>query len=175
MRTRGLPSLLLLGLVVLLVVPSSVSYYTDWLWFRELGYEGIFMRSLNAQVVVFGATFAVAFLFLFFNLRFARSYINRPNVVVGTGPDGRPISIDTSRMTGLALPVAVVLALGIAFSGSRHWLMWLNFFNATSFGQPDPLFGRDASFYVFRLPAWQTVQEQALLISFLTLVGCGLY
>ena len=50
---------------LLFVVPSAVSYYTDWLWFQELGYEGIFLRTLNAQVVVFAATFAVVFLFLF--------------------------------------------------------------------------------------------------------------
>jgi len=175
MKVRGLPSLLLLGLVLLLVVPSSVTYYTDWLWFRELGYEGIFVRTLNAQVIVFAATFTIAFLFLFFNLRFARSSMSRPNVIVGTGPDGRAISIDTGRVTGLALPVAVVIALGLALAGSSRWLMWLNFFNATSFGQTDPLFGRDVSFYVFRLPVWQAVQQQALLVSFLTLVGCGLY
>ena len=50
--------------------------------------------------------------------------------------------------------------LGVA--GARNWLMWLNFFNATSFGQTDPLFGRDVSFYVFRLPVWQSIQQQAL-------------
>jgi uncharacterized membrane protein (UPF0182 family) len=175
MRRRGAPWLLVIGAFLLLGVPSSVTYYTDWMWFRELGYEGIFLRSLNAQVMVFGATFAVAFLFLFFNLRAARGTITRPHVVVGTGPDGRAITVETGQVAGMALPIAVLIALVIAFAASRKWLMWLSFFNATSFGRTDPIFGRDVSFYVFRLPVWESIQQHSLLIAFLSLVGCGLY
>ncbi len=175
MRRRSASWLLVVAAFLLLVVPSTVTYYTDWMWFHELGYEGIFLRSLNAQVTVFGATFAVAFLFLFFNLRGARGTITRPNVVVGTGPDGRAISVDTRQVSGLALPGAVVIALVIAFAASRKWLMWLSFFNATSFGRTDPIFGRDISFYVFRLPVWEAIQQHSLVVTFLSLVGCGLY
>ena len=175
MRRRSAPWLLVLGVFLLLVVPSSVTYYTDWLWFRELGYEGIFVRSLNAQVTVFGATFAVAYLFLFFNLRMARGTISRPSVVIGTSPDGRAITVETGQVAGLAQPIAIIISLGLAFAASRNWLMWLSFYNATSFGQADPVFGRDVSFYVFRLPVWEAIQRQSLVVAFFTLVGCGLY
>jgi len=86
MRLRGLPGVLLLTAILLFVVPSAVSFYTDWLWFRELGYEGVFLRSLNAQTAVFASTFAAVYLFLFLNLRFARKRTNeRPRVMLGTG------------------------------------------------------------------------------------------
>jgi uncharacterized membrane protein (UPF0182 family) len=45
MRIRGVPGLLLVGAALLFIVPSSVNYYTDWLWFRELHYEGVFVRT----------------------------------------------------------------------------------------------------------------------------------
>ena len=67
----GLPGILLLVIGLLFVVPSAVGFYTDWLWFRELGYEGVFLRSLNAQFAVFGATFFAVFVFLYFNIRLA--------------------------------------------------------------------------------------------------------
>ena len=85
MRRPNLLSLLVLGGILLLVVPSAVTYYTDWLWFKELGYEGIFVRTLNAQATVFVATFAVVFLFLFFNLRIARGTFRRPQIVLRHG------------------------------------------------------------------------------------------
>ena len=175
MRRPGLPGLLFLAIALLFLVPSSVSYYTDWLWFRELGYEAVFTRTLNAQLMVFAVAFTIAFLFLFINLRIARSGINRSHVVVGRGPDGRAIAIETGPIAGLALPVAVVVALGMGVVSARNWLEWLTYFNAESFGQADPLFGRDVSFYVFSLPIWQAVQQKALLLSILSLVGCGVY
>lgn len=172
---RRLSVLLFLAFAALLIVPSSVQYYTDWLWFRELGYEGIFLRTLNAQVAVFAATFAAVFGFLFANLRIARGSITRPHVTLGTGPDGRAIAVETRPLARLALPVAAAVALGLGVAAARNWLVWLSFFNQTPFGQTDPLFGRDVSFYVFRLPVWRTVQQQSLLVAILALIGCGLY
>ena len=176
MKLRSLPGLTLLALVLLFVVPSAVGFYTDWLWFRELRYEGIFLRTINAQSVVFATTFFAVFAFIYGNLSFARGRADaRPRVTLGTGPDGRPISIDGRQVAGFAVPVALAIALLLAIAGASNWLMWLSFFHATPFGQTDPLFGREVSFYVFKLPAYQAVRQQALFVSFVTLIGCLVY
>jgi uncharacterized membrane protein (UPF0182 family) len=174
MRPRGFSGLFLLAAVLLFIVPSAVGYYTDWLWFQEVGYTGVFLRTLNAQGAVFLATFTVAYLFLYFNLRVARvRTASRPRVVLGTGGDGRPISVDARQVAGLVVPVAVALAGLIALLGASQWLTWLNYLHATPFGAQDPLFGRDVSYYVFQLPVYQLVRQQALLVAFVTLIGCG--
>ena len=51
MPRRWLLGLGALLVALLLVVPSAAGYYTDWLWYRELGYEHVFLRSLNAAGV----------------------------------------------------------------------------------------------------------------------------
>jgi uncharacterized membrane protein (UPF0182 family) len=176
MRLRGLPGLLLLAAILLFVLPSAVGYYTDWLWFRELGYEGVFLRTLNAQSAVFGATFAAVYLFIFLNLRLARRRTaDRPRVVLGTGGDGRPIAIEGRQLAGLAVPISLVAALLIGLMGASDWLSWLSFFHHRSFGTTDPIFGRDVAFYVFRLPIYQLVRQQAILVSLIALAGCGVY
>jgi uncharacterized membrane protein (UPF0182 family) len=176
MRLRSLPGLLLLAIALLFVVPSAAEYYTDWLWFRELGYEGIFLRTLNAQSAAFSITFAIVFTFVYVNLRYARRRaLDRPAVVLGVGADGRPISLEGRRLAGLALPVALVLAGLTGFTAALNWLDWLSFFHGVPFGQQDPLFHRDVGFYVYRLPIYESVREQALLISVLTLLGCAAY
>ena len=172
---RRFPALVLLGAILLFVIPSSVKYYSDWLWFRELGYEGIFLRTLNTELYVFFATFVVVFLALFLNLHLARRTMRGSRITFGTGADGRPIALDAGPVSNLATPMAAIAALGFAVAGSRHWMMWLNFANGVAFDQKDPQFGRDVSFYVFRLPLWQSLQEQALVVTVLALIGCGLY
>lgn len=175
MKLRALPSVFLLAILLLLVLPSAIGYYTDWLWFTEVGYQSVFLRTLNAQGLVFSATFCAVVAFLYFNLRIATRSLTRPHVVLGTGVDGRPIAIEGRRLSGLARWLSVGLALLIAFASASNWMMWLSFFHATPFNQTDPLFGHDISFYVFRLPVWQTIRQQALTTTFLALIGCGLY
>jgi uncharacterized membrane protein (UPF0182 family) len=170
---RWVVALAVLALALLLVVPSAAVYYTDWLWYRELGYEGLFLRGLNAQGTVFAATFAVVFVFLFVNFRIARAALRRPHVVVGTGHDGRPLTFQSGQVSNWMRPAAAVLALIFAFSSAGNWLAWLSFFHGAPFGDRDPIFGRDVAFYVFRLPIWQSLREQALTLSFFALAGCG--
>jgi uncharacterized membrane protein (UPF0182 family) len=176
MRVRGLSGILLLIAVLLFVLPSAASYYTDWLWFRELGYEGVFLRTLNAQTAVFAGTFVVVYLFLFLNLRFARRRTaERPRVVLGTGGDGRPIAFEGRQLASLAQPISAIAAMLFGLVGAANWLAWISFFRHVSFNVRDPLFGYDVAFYVFRLPIYQLVRQQAIVMSLIALVGCGIY
>jgi uncharacterized membrane protein (UPF0182 family) len=174
MTLRGLPGLILLAAIVLLAVPSAVGYYTDWLWFQELGYGGIFLRRLNTQGLVFAITFFAVFGFLYFNFRIARRMLGRP-LIVGRSPDGRPITVEGRQLGNLAMPVSTVLALSMAITGAASWMEWLAFFNAVPFDTRDPIFGRDVAFYVFRLPILQLIRQQLVFASVLALIGCGAY
>jgi hypothetical protein len=175
MKRIGLSGLIVLGLVLLFVVPSAVEFYTDWLWFRELGYEGVFLRGINTQVIVFAATFTAVFLLLSINLGLARRTFIRPQIVLGTGVDGRAIALEGRRLAKIATWASAGIAVIFGLSSSDDWLAWLTFFKGGSFGSVDPLFHRDVSFYVFRLPIWQTIQHDALFTLIIAIIGCGLY
>ncbi len=174
MRRTWLFALVVLALGLLFVVPTATVYYTDWLWFRGLGYQGVFLRTLDAQGAVFAATFACVTVFLFANFRVAQRSLRRPQVVLATGPDGRAITLERSQVSALTAPVTVVLGLLFGLSAASDWLGWLNFLHGVPFGQRDPLFGRDVGFYVYRLPMWESVRAEALVVTVLALLGCGL-
>jgi uncharacterized membrane protein (UPF0182 family) len=173
MRRRWLFALAVLALALLFVVPTIAAYATDWLWFRELGYERMFLRSLNAQGTVFVATFAGVFLFLLLNLRIARRALRRPQVLVARTADGRAITLQDRQLSALVVPMAAIVALLFALSSASDWLAWLTFFNGVPFGDRDPIFQRDVAFYVFRLPIWQSLRLEALVATVLAFVGCG--
>lgn len=174
MTFRGLPGLVLVAAVLLLAVPSAAGLYTDWLWFQELGYQGVFLRTYQAKGLVFTATFVTAFLFIFVNLQLARRALSRPQFILGTTEDGRPIVVESRNLVGLLGPVALVVALVLGISAGNHWLEWLSAFNAVSFDQRDVLFNRDVAFYVFQLPILDLVRQQMLLLTVLSLGASGL-
>ncbi len=174
MRLPGLPGLILIAAVLLLAVPSIATVYTDWLWFTELGYQGVFLRTYQAQGLVFTVTFLSAFLFIVINLRIARRALSRPQFILGTTEDGRPIVVESQRLSSLMMPAALVVAFIAGISSANNWLEWLSAFNAVPFGERDVLFNRDVGFYVFRLPILDLVRQQALTLTIIALGASAL-
>ena len=41
---------LLAAAVLLFLLPSFATVYTDWLWFLEVGHEQVFLRTLNTRI-----------------------------------------------------------------------------------------------------------------------------
>ncbi len=173
-KIRRLSLLLILGVVLLLGLPSTAIFYTDWLWFKEVGYAPIFLKTINAEVAVFSATFAVSFLFVYANLRLALGAIKQPHIVVAANAGGPPLVLESRRIRSLVLAVSLGVALLIGYIASNDWLDWLSYMKAVPFGTVDPLFHRDIAFYVFQLPLYDDVRPEALMLAFVALGGCAL-
>ncbi len=156
--------------VALIVIPWLASFATDWLWFNEIGFRPVFVTSLVWRVGLFFAGGAFAFAYFYGNVRFARGagtgfpvlYLNR----------GDGVSVDVSRtFTKLFLPVSLVLSFLTAISFSAFWMTVLKAMNGVEVGATDPLFGRDISFYLFRLPLIAAVLGTLITLTFLSIIA----
>jgi len=153
------------------VVPSTIEFYVDWLWFGETGYQQVYLRSLTAKTMVGVATFLFAFVFIAVNVRLAWQALTPRELVLMT-PDGpRHISIDPGRYRLLAYGAAAALAVFIALAATANWETWLMFRNATPFGERDPILGHDIGFYMFTLPFLRVLRGLLIAIAGITLVG----
>jgi uncharacterized membrane protein (UPF0182 family) len=174
MSTR-LPVLLAV-ILLFVMLPSTARLYTEWLWFGELGYRSVFLTTLTTKGLVGAIAFLVIVALLYGNLRAALRGPNRPYVLFPGGGDLRPLILDRTQLRLAAAVVAVVIALFIASVASSFWQTWLQYRHATPFGETDPLFGRDVSFYVFELPFLDAVRRLFLVGVVLSLLGAaGLY
>ncbi len=154
--------------------PSAVRFYTDWLWFGEVGYQSVFLTMLRAQATLFVVVFAAAALWLAFNFRVALAAIGdvRP---VFTTREGIQVPLPGRRQLGMLVSgVAMVLAIFMALYASSQWETWLAWRNAQPFGIADPILGRDAAFYVFSLPFLQLVRGLLQGLVLIAALGAGL-
>ena len=55
----------------MLAGPALVAFYTDWLWFQEVGYAGVFVTILSLRGWLFIGVGLGTFLFLYANLALA--------------------------------------------------------------------------------------------------------
>src|ERR1700723_4543757 len=87
---------------------TALSYYVDVLWFRSLGYEDVFLRTLSLQWEVFTAFAAATFLIVYGSfLALKRAHL--PDL-----PDGHTIIIGGQPVKLPVGPVLNVIALGIS-------------------------------------------------------------
>ncbi len=161
----------LLALLLLITLPSVAEIYTEWLWFGEVGFQGVFLKSLAAKGLLGAVAFVTAFVVLFANLRLAVRGPNRPYMVFPGGGDIQPIVLEHRHLTILAAGLSALVGLFVAGVASGQWMVVLQFLNATPFGVADPIFGRDVGFYVFTLPFLDIVRYLTLGIIVLAFVG----
>jgi uncharacterized membrane protein (UPF0182 family) len=163
MTLRKFP--IVLGLFLLITgVPSAAKFYTDWLWFREIGHEAVFVRSLSAQTAVAVIAGLAVFALLAGNLTLALRALGTRPIVVNTQHGPQTIMMNPARLRPLAMAAVGILSLLIAnYAGSR-WEEWLYFLHATPFGRTDPILGRDIGFYVFTLPLLEMIHGIVYLV-----------
>ena len=169
--------LLLLLLLVFGVLAQLVPLYTDWLWFNEVGYSQVFVKTLSLRGSLFAALAISVLVFLYANLTFA-ARTAAPDVIWELEDQlGLPSRVIIEPLIRRFLPIVLLLiAVASGMRATVHWETVLGYLNATPFGSVDPLFGYDLSFFVFVLPLWRLVHGWALTLVIATIVlTLGIY
>ncbi len=150
----------LVGAIVVVAVLALIiflRYYVDWLWFDEVALRTVFWRRITTGLVVGVIAAVVFFAIVYGNVEIARRLAPKYRPVEGVDIV-EPVNeraVRRVRQVGLALSLVVAVIVGFSSAGS--WLTFAQALNAVPFGVTDPIFNHDLSFYVFVVPAWQSV------------------
>lgn len=153
MRKYMGPIIIAVLALVLIFGGALVGFYTDWLWFSDLGYGKVFATMLLTKLelgLLFGFLF---FAIIYGNLWYARKI----------APPASPMGFEQQliqrlgylarRGIGVAIFIGSIIVSGmVGLEAATHWEEWLKYFHATSFGTLDPVFSKDIGYYVFKLP-----------------------
>lgn len=150
------------GVAVLLIMFTILSgFFIDLLWFREVGYSSVFWTILRTKVAL-GLVFGLAFFALLFaNLLIVRWITPKYRALTPEQEIIERYRLAFEPYIRWLLPLfAAVIALFVGIGVTAQWrtfLLWRNSGGVT-FGTSDPVFQRDAAFYVFGLPWLKFVQ-----------------
>ena len=151
---KGFISLFFLAiLLIFLFFGRTISLYTDWLWFHEVGFPQVFTTVLKFELILgvfFGGLFA---LLLYYNVKLASGASGDAHIVEQSLIKLPSADLVDPLLRRWLLPVVIVLGFFAASHAAGHWKTLLLFFNSVPFALQDPVFNRDISFYIFRLPA----------------------
>ncbi|HHW18141.1 MAG TPA: UPF0182 family protein [Firmicutes bacterium] len=170
-RQRWLWILIGLALALGLASTALARFYTEILWFKEVGYISVFTKILKARWGIGLAGGVLFFLVAFLNLE-AVIWKRRDLTLVGGLVMPVPLPLPAGITRWVALIAAIVGFLG-GVAAYSQWHIILAYFNATPFNIKDPFFGKDVGFYIFSLPFISLIQQHlwVALLAALLLAG----
>jgi uncharacterized protein len=155
-------------ILVFIFLGLIASFVTDMWWFGSLDYLDVFWKTYTAQYGLWFAGFVIFLAYMMLNVSIAlRSESNLTldprlqQFLEGIGKGVR----------WLVYGGAVFLAFVMAGMLSGSWMEMLVFANVEAMNVSDPIFGHDASFYMFTLPFINTIKSWLIGATVLVIIG----
>ena len=167
--------ILFVFLVIAVILPlfaNTIFLTTDWLWFKELNLESVFLTTLLTKAKIGALTTIVFIIIAFINIYTAMSLGRRKTPVLYYDIIEIPLVEQyRSMIDSVVLIFTALIGYFLSGWGSAQWENYLKFYNATPFMIKDPLFSSDISFYVFRLPFLRFIYQFGLFTVIFSLIA----
>jgi uncharacterized membrane protein (UPF0182 family) len=143
-----------LAVLAIVALETTLRLALEGYWFEELGQSARFWLALRLQAAIFAVVLVFGGAFVGLNWRLAARRL-------ASLPPSAP------------LIAGFVIAASVAFGAARGWLQLAGILGATPSGTTDPLFGRDLSFYLLKLPVYDAAARLFMTLLVITLIGWG--
>ena len=165
--TLAITAAIVAVLVVIFFILAGL--YTDVLWFDQLGFLSVLTTQWTATVVMFLVGFVAMAVPVWASIEIA--FRSRPVYAkLNSQLDRYQQVIEPLRRLAM-IGIPAVLGIFAGVSAATRWPVVLQYFNRTSFGETDPQFGLDMSFYIFELPFLRGVVAYASAIVLIAGIG----
>jgi len=169
---RGVLITAIVLLALFFAMSAFTGFWTDRLWFRSVGYSGVFTRLVITKTVLFFVFGAVLGLVVVLNMVLA--YRTRPRFRPASpeqiGLDRYRQAVDPIRLW-VTIGVGVVVGAFAGASGAGTWRDFLLWRNGSPFGSKDPYFHKDIGFYVFDLPWLHHLVDFTMAVTVVSLLA----
>lgn len=169
---------------IIILIKACSGFYVNYMWFSDLGYSKLFTTPIIAKLSIGVVSFLIFFLILsglgFIAFKtFQRAEHENPGFwrrfpfhIVRDAESMETINV-TPISSKKVIPIIVIVSALFSIMLSLQmvaggWMKALQFINSTNFNITDPVFNKDISFYIFRVPFYNFVLNS--LISPLTLI-----
>jgi len=142
--------------------------YTDYLWFKHLGFGSVFTTVLLARAGT-GLVFGLVALAALGAHILAIRRLSKPradwSLPLASGETIDLKNVVRRVATPVVVAAAVLAATVMGYWASLHWEDVLRALHRTAFGTSDPVLGEDIGFYLFALPVMQFSQVWLLYLT----------
>ena len=154
-------------IVIVLIIAflgNIVNLIINIQWFKEVGYLSVYFTKIAAITKLMVPVFIVCYISIWAYYKTFKSSILRRKKVIEVNKNKENIERKISIL------INIIISFTISFSFAyKYWYTILQLINATSFNTVDPLFKKDISFFIFKLPLIESLYKT--FITLLVVLG----
>ncbi|MBU3194703.1 UPF0182 family protein [Clostridium algidicarnis] len=144
--------ILILIILIFGFMDGIVNFIINIKWFKEVGYLSVYFKKITATLKLMVPIFLVCFIGIIVYYRSLRKgFIKNKNI---SQTDKKA----TKKENIIFYSLNIILSFLISYiTASNYWYRIVQFNNSVDFNVKDPLFNKDVSFYMFKLPLIQSL------------------
>ena len=163
MKKKAIGIIVTAIIAILFLAVAGINIIVDYQWFSEVGYISIYFTKLLSILKITIPTFLVIFIGITLYYKSLIPNIRKIKKIVEID------KIKEKKRFKIFLVINFVISLFFSFIfSSIYWYKILEFTNSTKFNINDPIFNKDISFFIFKLPLIESLYSS--LISLLVLL-----
>ncbi|HLG15948.1 MAG TPA: UPF0182 family protein [Blastocatellia bacterium] len=164
------------AIVMLFLFGSQfLSIYIESLWFSSLGYSDVYWYKFRLGALLFFVFLVLTFLIVRLPLawlgRLLPQLNERPKISLASVEDVREINVLAYVYRPGAWVVSAIVAVMYGVTMSGAWSDFALYLHAQPGGTSDPIFNRDVSFYVLKLPVLTALSSWLLTLAVILFVA----
>ena len=158
-------------IVVAIFFQSIINFIVNIKWFNEVGYLSVYFTKITSIMKLAIPLFVVFFAFIWFYYKSIKKSIIRLKSV-------EVVDVEKIKLEKKIFIISdLIISLLISFSfANTYWYKILRFMNSTEFNIDDPLFNKDISFFIFKLPLIESLYNSILgILIFIVMITLVVY
>lgn len=154
----SLAIIIIIASILITTLASTIGFIIDYKWFQEVEYTQVFLKELITKLQIGIPLFFVSLILLYIFFRALKSVYNKKMMVFQ--------SKESNKKENRWLLIGSVVLSGFIsiLVTSSLWYKLLEFVNSSNFNTKDPVFNRDMSFYIFKLPLLEQIYSTGLSV-----------
>ncbi len=171
MKKKTKVILIAAAVIILLAALAGVliTFITDFLWFRELGYVNVFFTKLLSQLKLGIPCFVVITALI-------RLYLKALNKDYGNKMEIVSYNVKEKTVNRVSWGFSILYSIiATMLTTTSLWYEIMSFIKKKEFNMEDPLFGMDISSYTFTLPLANQIYSIATTLIMMLVIMTVLY
>ena len=173
-RSRALVITAVILVIAFFGLTTFANFYTNVLWYRDIGFGSVYSRLLWTKVGLFGVFGILMGAVVAVNMviAFRLRPLFHPQSPEQSGLDRYRQAVTPIR-TWLVIGISVLLGIFAGTSASGEWRTFLLWRNGVPFERKDEYFGKDIGFFVFDLPWYHFVTDFVMAMTVVALLAAA--